>query len=66
MKHTLPNEVCGCLDIKKFSLFAIASGLSFRGLQYYHRISAAAISNIIPAVRDAIYNELKNDYLKVS
>jgi len=40
-------------------------GLSFRGLQYYHRISAAAISDVIPDVCSAIYNALKDKYMHV-
>lgn len=43
----------------------LATGESFRSLQYLFRIPATTISTIIPEVLDAIYNVLVNEYLRV-
>lgn len=44
----------------------LATGESFTSLQYNYRVSLTAISNFIPIVCIAIFEELKADYLKVS
>ena len=44
----------------------LASGQSLTSLQYSSRISLSSLSAIIPETCQAIYDELKNDYLKVS
>lgn len=44
----------------------LATGESFVSLQYNFRISDSTISHFIPIVCKAIYEELKNEYLKVS
>lgn len=43
----------------------LATGESFRSLMYNYRISESTISLFIPTVCRAIYEELKNEYLKV-
>lgn len=42
----------------------LATGESFRSLMYQFRIHHSTISKFIPQVLDAIYNVLKDDYLK--
>lgn len=44
----------------------LATGESFRSLQYLFRIPATTISRIIPEVLDAIYKVLVGEYLQVS
>lgn len=44
----------------------LATGESFVSLKYNYRISDSAISKFIPIVCEAIYEELKNEYLNVS
>ncbi|XP_072375196.1 uncharacterized protein [Diabrotica undecimpunctata] len=43
----------------------LATGESFRSLMYNYRVSESAISLFIPIVCEAIYEALKNEYLKV-
>lgn len=43
----------------------LATGESFKSLQYLFRIPQPTISDIIPEVLDAIYLVLKDEYLKV-
>ncbi|KAK3883114.1 hypothetical protein Pcinc_012542 [Petrolisthes cinctipes] len=43
----------------------LASGGSYTSLQYSTRISKQSLSLIIPETCEAIYNVLKDDYLKV-
>lgn len=43
----------------------LATGESYRSLQYMFRIPHNTISGIIPEVCDAIYKVLQPDYLKV-
>ena len=40
-------------------------GESFQSLQYSHRISKQSISSFVPQVCDALYQSLKDKYLKV-
>lgn len=47
------------------TLHYLATGNSFRSLQYTFRIPQPTISIIIPEVLDAIWTVLKNDYIKV-
>lgn len=47
------------------TLCFLATGASYRFLQYFFRVSQPAITKFIPDVLDAIYEHLK-DYIKVS
>lgn len=44
----------------------LATRESFKSLQYIFRVPQSTISKMIPEVCDAIYQELKKDFLKVS
>lgn len=44
----------------------LATGKTFRSLQFLFRIPASTISSIIPEVLDAIYKVLKDEYLQVN
>lgn len=48
------------------TLHYLATGNSFRSLQYLFRVPQCTISKIIPEVLDAIWTVLKNDYIKVN
>lgn len=57
-----------CIPAKNMLIVTIrylATGESFRSLMYNFRISESSISNFIPVVCKAIYDELKSKYLKV-
>ncbi|XP_026476143.1 protein ANTAGONIST OF LIKE HETEROCHROMATIN PROTEIN 1-like [Ctenocephalides felis] len=43
----------------------LATGDSYQSLSYLFRIPPTTISRIVPEVCDALYLELKNDYLKI-
>ena len=43
----------------------LADGVSYTSLQYSTRISKQSLGQIIPETCEAIYNVLKEDYLKV-
>ena len=43
----------------------LATGESFKSLQYIFRVPQSTISKIVPEVCDAIYHELKGDFMKV-
>lgn len=47
------------------TLHFLATGQSFKSLQFLFRVPQNTISTIIPEVLDAIYTVLKEDYLKV-
>lgn len=47
------------------TLLFLATGCSFTRLQYHTRISRASLSIIIPETCQAIYDVLKDDYMKV-
>lgn len=50
-----------------FALYRwLASGGSYTSLQYSTRISKQSLSRIIPETCDAIYQVLKDEYLKVN
>lgn len=69
---TLTNGILLCFltlvkDLYSYintSLFI--AGLSYKGLQYYHRISFSSISQLVPVVCEAIFQSLKKDYLEVT
>ena len=42
----------------------LATGESFQSLMYQYRVSDKTISKYIPEVADAIFNVLKDEYLK--
>ena len=42
----------------------LATGESYQSLMYQHRVCGKAISKFIPEVADAIFNVLKDEYLK--
>lgn len=48
------------------TLHYLATGSSFRSLQFLFRIPQSTISIIIPAVLDAIWTVLKDEYVRVS
>lgn len=48
------------------TLLYLASGVSYSRLQYSTRISKQSLGLIIPETCEAIYNVLREDYLKVS
>lgn len=48
------------------TLHYLATGNSFRSLQYLFRVPQCTISKIVPEVLDAIWTVLKNDYIRVS
>jgi hypothetical protein len=47
------------------TVYFMATGNSYRTLQYFFRVSKASISNFIPEVCDAIYDSL-GEFIKVS
>jgi hypothetical protein len=47
------------------TLHFMATGYSYRTLQYFFRVSKSSISNFIPEVCDAIYDSL-SEFIKVS
>ena len=48
------------------TLLFLATGCTFTRLQYLTRISRASLSTIVPEICQAIYDVLKDDYMKVS
>lgn len=47
------------------TLHYLATGTSFRSLQFVFRIPQPTISAIIPEALDAIWTVLKNDYIQI-
>jgi len=47
-------------------MFSCVAGDSYKSMSYLFRISISAISKFIPEVCDAIFHELKTDYMKVT
>jgi len=47
------------------TLHFMATGNSYRTLQYFFRVSKSSVSNFIPEVCDAIYDSLR-EFIKVS
>lgn len=64
-KTSLVRDVITAEQKLIVTLRYLATGESFRSLQFNYRISESAISRFIPVVCEAIYEELKGDYLKV-
>lgn len=64
-KDTVMRKSISPSDRLILTLRYLATGDSFRSLQYLFRIPANTISIIIPKVLDAIYKVLVDDYLKV-
>lgn len=48
------------------TLHYLATGNSFRSMQYLFRVPQCTISTIIPEVLDAIWTVLKDEYIRVS
>ncbi|XP_033104337.1 uncharacterized protein LOC117106923 [Anneissia japonica] len=44
----------------------LATGESYTSLAYQHRVSEQSLSRLIPEVCEAIYNSLKDEYMKVN
>lgn len=63
--NTVMREAIPAETKLQVTLTYLATGLSYRYLQAFYRISRAAISSFIPDVLDAIYTYL-SEYLKVS
>lgn len=62
------HHIRGSITLKEkviVTLRYLATGESFRSLMYNYRISVSSISQFVPAVFQAIHEELKGDYLKV-
>ena len=49
-----------------FFIYFFFSGNKYQDLEYLYRIPVCTLSKIIPETCEAIYEALKNDYLKVS
>ena len=60
MRDAIPPRV-----MLEVTLYFMATGNSYRTLQYFFRVSKAYISNFIPEVCDAIYDSL-GEFIKVS
>ena len=63
-KNTNMRDAISAHDRLCVALRFLASGSSYGDLMYSFRISTSAISKIIPEVCEAIYNVLKDEYLK--
>lgn len=64
-QDTVMREAISARDKLTVTLRFLATGESYRSLMYSFRISESAISLFVPQVCDAIYNTLKDQYLKV-
>lgn len=65
-KDTNMRESISAGERLVLTLRFLATGESFRSLQYLFRIPVSTISSIIPEVLDAIYKVLVNEYLQVN
>ena len=63
-KNTNMRDAISAHERLCVALRFLASGSSYGDLMYSFRISTSAISKIIPEVCEAIYNALKDEYLK--
>jgi hypothetical protein len=59
MRDAIPPSV-----MLEVTLYFMATGNSYRTLQYFFSVSKAFISNFIPEVCDAIYDSL-GEFIKV-
>lgn len=64
-QNTMMRPSISAADRLALTLRYLATGESFRSLQYLFRIPQPTISSIIPEVLEAIYNVLVGEYLKV-
>ncbi|KAH1016988.1 hypothetical protein HUJ05_007726 [Dendroctonus ponderosae] len=64
-KQSITRKCTSALDKLIITLRYLATGESFRNLMYNFRIHESTISLFIPVVLKAIYEELKDNYLKV-
>lgn len=64
-KNCFTRQTISAKDKLIITLRYLATGESFRSLMYNYRISESTISIFIPKVCQAIYEALKDDYLKV-
>jgi hypothetical protein len=60
MRDAIPSRV-----MLEVTLYFMATGNSYRTLQYFFRVSNASISNFIPEVCDEIYDSLR-EFINVS
>ena len=63
-QDTYMRDAISAHDRLCVTLQFLASGASYKDLSCSFRMSTSAISNIVPAVCKAIYDVLKDDYLK--
>lgn len=64
-QDTVMRESISAGERLVLTLRFLATGESFRSLQYLFRIPTSTISKIVPAVLDAIYKVLVDEYLRV-
>lgn len=64
-QNTVMRESISAGERLMLTLRFLATGESFRSLQYLFRIPMSTISGIIPEVLDAIYKVLVGDYMQV-
>ncbi|KAJ8928517.1 hypothetical protein NQ314_018933 [Rhamnusium bicolor] len=65
-KYSYCRETISTTDKLIITLRYLATGESFRSLIFNYRVSESTISLFVPVVCEAIYEELKEEYLKVS
>ncbi|XP_046844884.1 putative nuclease HARBI1 [Xenia sp. Carnegie-2017] len=63
-KNTTMRDAISVHDRLCVTLKFLASGCSYKDLMYSFRISVSSISKIVPEVCEALYNVLKEAYLK--
>lgn len=66
VQNTHMRESLSASDRLTITLRCLATGESYQSLHYTFRVGQSTISELIPVVCKAIYNNLKNEYLKVS
>jgi hypothetical protein len=64
-QNTQMRDVISSWLMLEVTLHFMATGNSYRTLQYFFKISKSSISNFIPEVCDAIYDSLR-EFIKVS
>lgn len=64
-KETFTRECISPREKLIITLRYLATGESFRSLMYNFRVHESTISLFVPVTLKAIYEELKNEYLKV-
>lgn len=65
-QDTWMREAISASERLSITLRYLATGDSNQSLEYLYRIPVSTLSTIIPETCQAIYDSLKNDYMKVS